>query len=160
MLTRCKPSGRQVLARCSPEATPAGLTAEPQRSFGSRRSLTAAQIRGTTALLRPEARGSAPALGLLVFNNMPFVSTLRWATPAALGGGCRRGPVHQRALELEPISAGYIPQLAVVSRRRRLALVVRVVRLEPRPGRERALDRGPARVEGRAGKAAPWCWPC
>ena len=74
------------------EQPPAGLTAEPPRSFGSRRSLTAAQIRGTTALLRPEARGYAPALGLLLFNNMPFVSNLRWATPATLGdgggGGC------------------------------------------------------------------------
>ena len=73
------------------EQPPAGLTAEPPRSFGSRRSLTAAQIRGTTALLRPEARGYAPALGLLLFNNMPFVSNLRWATPAAAlggGGGC------------------------------------------------------------------------
>ena len=72
------------------EQPPAGGTADPVRVFAGDgpRSLTAAQIRGTTRLLRPEAVRYSPALGLLMFNAMPFVSNLRWSAPlqAAAGG--------------------------------------------------------------------------
>lgn len=48
--------------------------------------LTAAQIKGTTALLRPDAVGFAPALGLLLFNASPLVGNLRWAAAENLPG--------------------------------------------------------------------------
>lgn len=62
------------------EQPPPGGTADPVRvrAGDAPRSLTAAQIRDTTRLLRPEAVRYAPALGLLLFNAMPFVSNMRW----------------------------------------------------------------------------------
>jgi hypothetical protein len=77
------------------EQPPPGGTADPVRvrAGDGPRSLTAAQIRDTTRLLRPEAVRYAPALGLLMFNAMPFVSNVRWCEPLAATVG-----LHDRAL--------------------------------------------------------------
>ena len=76
------------------EQPPPGGTADPVRvrAGDAPRSLTAAQIRDTTRLLRPDAVRYSPALGLLLFNAMPFVSNLRWSEALASTMG------HDRAL--------------------------------------------------------------
>lgn len=76
------------------EQPPPGGTADPVRARAgdAPRLLTAAQIRDTTRLLRPEAVRYAPALGLLMFNAMPFVSNIRWCETFVTAMG------HDRAL--------------------------------------------------------------
>lgn len=67
------------------EQPPPGGTADPVRvrPGDAPRSLTAAQIRDTTRLLRPDAVRYSPALGLLLFNAMSFVSNIRWCEALA-----------------------------------------------------------------------------